>query len=79
VSIFSDLQQREPTMFATLLAAMRPVASIKAEAGQLNLRYERNDPEAVKACLLLSLCCLCGSLSVYLSISLSRLVGGPWC
>lgn len=48
VSIYADLQQREPELFSLLLKIMYDCPNIKEEAGQLNLRYERNEPSAVK-------------------------------
>jgi len=48
IPIFIDLKERQPELFKVLLEETKSMPSIKKAGGELNLRYENNDPEAVK-------------------------------
>jgi hypothetical protein len=43
-----SLQVRQPELGFALLRTFKNTPSIKVASGQLNLAYERNEPEAVK-------------------------------
>jgi len=60
LSTLDSLYDRQPELGLALLEAFRNVSSIKIAAGQLNLRYERNEPEAVNIFRGMVLNCLSG-------------------
>lgn len=53
LNTFDSLYERQPELCKVLLVEFIDLPSIKIAAGELNLRYERNDPEAVKVCCFL--------------------------
>lgn len=48
ISIYKDLQKRQPELFSILLNECKSIPNIKKEASELNLQYESNKSEAVK-------------------------------
>ena len=46
--IFVDLRDRQPELFDALYAECKGNPALKKSGAELNLRYESNDPEAVK-------------------------------
>eukprot|EP00002_Diphylleia_rotans_P023990 TRINITY_DN4728_c0_g1_i1.p1 TRINITY_DN4728_c0_g1~~TRINITY_DN4728_c0_g1_i1.p1 ORF type:complete len:700 (+),score=174.72 TRINITY_DN4728_c0_g1_i1:64-2163(+) len=60
VDIFQDLRSRQPKLFDTLLDLCLSTPNIQQEAAELNLRYERNDPAAVKIFRKMVTDCLAG-------------------
>jgi arginyl-tRNA synthetase len=58
--IFFDLRSRQPSLFAALVKSCGSIASIKKEAGVLNLDYEQLKPYAVKIFRKMVTDCLAG-------------------
>jgi arginyl-tRNA synthetase len=48
ISIYKNLKEQYPTLLTTLLESCKDITNIKEAAGNLNLKYEQRDPEAVK-------------------------------
>ena len=46
--IFADLRGRYEPMFRAFMPVIRQIKDIKKEAGELNLRYERQEPGAIR-------------------------------
>ena len=47
IDIYRDLRSRYQPMLEVMIPVIRTIPDIKAEAGQLNLRYERQEPGAI--------------------------------
>jgi len=60
LATFDSLYERQPELCVILLKECLAFPSIKKSAGELNLRYERNEPEAVKIFRAMVINCLSG-------------------
>lgn len=47
IDIYRDLRSRYLTMIEVMIPVVRTIPDIRKEAGQLNLRYERQEPDAI--------------------------------
>lgn len=52
LNTYDSLNERQPELCRALLKEFIDTPSIKVSSGELNLRYERNEPQAVAVCFL---------------------------